>query len=165
MVGALVSLEEAFPIMTVRELKEKLVQSPDQSVTFQLPEGSLVPAHFHITEVGFGKKTFIDCGGVVRVEGKCLVQVWVANDTEHRVDSSRLATILEHGKPVLPSDSLPVEIEYNNPGLTHMPLEKVEEREEGLFLMLVHKQTDCLAKDVCGITPENDCCTPASGCC
>ena len=44
--------------MTVKELKEKLAQSPDQPVTFQLPEGSLVPAHFHITEVGFGKEDF-----------------------------------------------------------------------------------------------------------
>ena len=151
--------------MTVKELKEKLAQSPDQPVTFQLPEGSLVPAHFHITEVGFGKKTFIDCGGKIRVEGKCLIQVWVANDTEHRVDSSRLVKILDHGKPVLPSESLPVEVEYNNPSLTHMLLEQVDVREAGVFLILAHKQTDCLAKDVCGITAENDCCTPCSGCC
>ena len=99
------------------------------------------------------------------MEGKCLIQVWVANDTEHRVDSSRLVKILDHGKPVLPSESLPVEVEYNNPGLTHMLLEQVDVREAGVFLVLAHKQTDCLAKDVCGITAENDCCTPGSGCC
>ena len=150
--------------MTVKELKEKLAQTPDLPVTFQLPENGLVPAHYHITEVGFGKKTFIDCGGEIRVEGKCLLQIWVANDTDHRVDSARFVKILEHGKPVLPSDSLPVEIEYNNPGLTHMPLEQVDVRAEGVVLVLAHKQTDCLAKDVCSITAENDC-TPASGCC
>ena len=152
-------------MMTVKELKEAMAQAPDHAVTFELPEGTLVPAHFHITEVGFGKKTFIDCGGEVRIEGKCLLQVWVANDTDHRVDSARFVKILDHGKSVLPSESLPVEIEYNNPGLTHMPLERVDVRDGGLVLVLVHKQTDCLAKDVCGITAENDCCTPGSGCC
>ena len=153
--------------MTISELKTVLSSSPDRAITIALPDGETVPPHFHVTEVAFSRKEFIDCGGTIRKEGKCLLQIWVADDVDHRVDSSKLAAILEHGKPVLPTDALPVELEYNHPGLTHFPLEKVEANDGGLVLKLGHRHTDCLAKDVCGITPaeEEACCTPGSGCC
>ena len=35
-------------------------------IAFQLPNGSLVPSHFHVTEVGKVSKHFIDCGGSIR---------------------------------------------------------------------------------------------------
>jgi hypothetical protein len=34
-----------------------------ENVTFQLPDGTTVPEHFHVTEVGLITKNFIDCGG------------------------------------------------------------------------------------------------------
>ena len=34
--------------------------------TIQLPNGTFVPPHFHITEMGLLTKHFIDCGNVVR---------------------------------------------------------------------------------------------------
>ncbi len=151
--------------VTVSELKTQLAELPEQPLTIVLPDGSNIPAHFHVTEVAFCKKDFIDCGGTVRHEGKCLLQVWVAKDYDHRVNSSTLARILEHGKPVIPTDSLPVEIEYCMPGLTYMILEKISQKDNGLHLILTHKVTDCLAKDVCGVTPEGNACTPGSGCC
>lgn len=154
--------------MTVSELNATLSAHPGKSLTVRLPDGEVIPAHFHVTEVGFVKKEFIDCGGTIRREGKCLLQLWVANDTDHRVDSGRLAKILDHGRPVLPTGDLPVEIEYNHPGLTHFPLEAVEAGPEALTLHLSHRLTDCLAKDVCGIPPEGEeagCCTPGSECC
>ena len=33
-----------------------------EKIAFQLPNGSLVPNHFHVTEVGAISKKFIDCG-------------------------------------------------------------------------------------------------------
>ena len=38
------------------------------TITFQLPNGDLVPRHFHVTEVGKVTKHFIDCGGTVRTK-------------------------------------------------------------------------------------------------
>jgi hypothetical protein len=38
------------------------------AVDFQLPDGSFVPEHFHVTEIGLINRHFIDCGGVVRKE-------------------------------------------------------------------------------------------------
>ena len=153
--------------MTIADLKTTLTSHPGKSVTFQLPDGEKIPPHFHVTDVGFVKKEFIDCGGKIRTEGKCLLQIWVATDVDHRVESDKLAAILKHGAPVLPTDALPVEIEYNHPGLTHFPLDHVEENDGGLTLHLVNNHTDCLAKDVCGIPAEGDdaCCTPDGGCC
>ena len=34
-----------------------------ESLDFKTPDGTAVPAHFHITEVGKVEKHFIDCGG------------------------------------------------------------------------------------------------------
>ena len=35
-------------------------------ISFKLPNGDLVPNHFHVTEVGRVTKNFIDCGGKIR---------------------------------------------------------------------------------------------------
>ena len=37
-----------------------------ETVNFTLPDGTSVPEHFHVTEVGLITKNFIDCGGTVR---------------------------------------------------------------------------------------------------
>lgn len=151
--------------MTVSELKAELANHPDQRITIDLPDGDSVPPHFHVTEVAFSKKDFIDCGGTIRHEGKCLLQIWVADDIDHRVNTTTLTKILVHGAPVLPTDALPVEIEYCLPGLTHLSLEKIVPAKDGVHLKLAHKATDCLAKDVCGIPANSETCTPGSGCC
>jgi len=38
------------------------------AVNFILADGTAVPEHFHVTEVGLITKNFIDCGGTVRQE-------------------------------------------------------------------------------------------------
>jgi hypothetical protein len=52
--------------MTLSEIKSALKNLTQ--IAFQLPNGDLVPNHFHVTEVGKITKNFIDCGGVVRNE-------------------------------------------------------------------------------------------------
>lgn len=151
--------------MTIAELKASLAESIDLPLVIELPDGETIPPHFHVTEVAFSKKDFIDCGGTIRHEGKCLLQIWVADDFDHRVSSTTLAKILEHGAPVIPTEALPVEIEYCMPGLTHLALDEVIAQDGKLHLKLSHRQTDCLAKDVCGITPPGETCQPGSGCC
>jgi hypothetical protein len=47
--------------MKLSEIKKKL--DTLENVTFQLPDGTTVPEHFHVTEVGLITKNFIDCGG------------------------------------------------------------------------------------------------------
>lgn len=156
--------------MTITELKDALAGHHDKALTIQLPDGSQVPAHFHITEVAFVKKDFIDCGGTVRHEGKCQLQVWVADDYDHRVDVGRLLAIIKHGTPVLPTEALPIEFEYEFtsggfPLISQLPLTGVTTDDDTVTLTLTGKETDCLAKDVCGVSSPTDSCAPGSGCC
>ena len=56
-----------------------------EAVNFVLADGTSVPEHFHVTEVGLITKNFIYCGGTVRKETVVNFQLWDANDFEHRL--------------------------------------------------------------------------------
>ena len=47
--------------MKLSQIKNELQKL--NTIAFQLPNGELVPSHFHVTEVGKVTKHFIDCGG------------------------------------------------------------------------------------------------------
>src|SRR3954447_7507253 len=98
--------------MKLRELKSILRSNPSAYPQFHLPDGDQIPAHFHITEVGHVTKRFIDCGGVVhRRSETCLLQTWLGDDLEHRVNARTFARILDLGANGLPADDLEVEVE------------------------------------------------------
>ena len=54
--------------MNYAELRHILDENREARVSFVLPDGSSVPQHFHVTEVGYVRKDFFDCGGVRRIE-------------------------------------------------------------------------------------------------
>jgi len=140
-------------------------------LTLRLPDGTYVPAHFHITEAGVTTKSFIDCGGSARKESYLTFQVWTAEDTDHRLSPSKLNRILELAQPVLGTDDLPVVVEYQ---LETVGLFDLEFEPSSREFYLATRQTDCLAKDQCGIPEKEDlvavgdnssACTPGGGCC
>jgi hypothetical protein len=92
-----------------------------------LPDGGLIPAHFHITEVGHVTKRFIDCGGTRRTLETCLLQTWVHDDVDHRLVAGKLATIFDRAGDVLPHHDLPVEIEYEDGVVAQFPVESAED--------------------------------------
>lgn len=157
--------------MTTHQFLEFLRSHPDHQITFVTPDGGLVPAHFHITEVGHLAKSFIDCGGARHTTGSCLLQVWVAEDTDHRLKASKLLAIFGRADGLLPSMELPVEIEFEAPVLTQLPLTRCEVRGEALVFHTEFKHTDCMAKDIClpdfslPSLPGQTTCRPGSGCC
>jgi Family of unknown function (DUF6428) len=146
--------------MTIRELVQVSEANPEMAVGFVLPTGEMVPAHFHITEVGHVRKDFIDCGGTTRSSSACVLQLWVAGDLAHRLNSSKLARILDAGKSLLPSDGLPVEVEYEKNGVCQLHLSAAEITPAGLMLYLGNKRTECLAPDRCGV--GQDCCSDSA---
>jgi Family of unknown function (DUF6428) len=137
-------------IMTVETLLTTLNQNPGQPLHLMLPSGEFVPAHFHVTEVGRVQKDFIDCGGTTRSTTSCLLQVWVASDTDHRLDTTKLAKIIDLSKSILLSMALPVEVEYEGEVVSQYPLGSIEVTPGGLLLRLGTKHTACLAVDKCG---------------
>ncbi len=138
--------------MKLHELKSFLRSSGSAGVQLLLPDGDAIPAHFHITEVGHVTKRFIDCGGTVHERSDtCLLQTYVANDFDHRLDAGTFAKILDLGKQVLPHDDLPVEVEYDGCVVGQYPVASAQLRDGRVEIQLGEKHTDCLAKEKCGI--------------
>ena len=155
--------------MTINEIKAALNKL--DTIAFELPNGELVPNHFHVTEVGKVNKDFIDCGGVRRSETVANFQLWSANDYDHRLHPEKLVNIIELSQKVLGIENEEIEVEYQGETIGKYALEF-----DGKHFKLVTKQTDCLAKDKCGVEvkenikqlieiADSSCCPPGSGCC
>ncbi|MBG7612495.1 hypothetical protein IU405_09585 [Polaribacter sp. BAL334] len=149
----------------------KAILKDVKTISFQLPDNSLVPSHFHVTEVGEITKRFIDCGGTVRKETVVNFQLWNANDYDHRLHPEKLLKIIELSEKTLAIDNNEIEVEYQGTTIQKFGLDF-----DGNQFLLTTKQTDCLAKDACGIPAEKpkvrisemsaqSCCSPKSGCC
>ena len=155
--------------MKLSEIKNSLHTL--DNIAFQLPDGSLVPNHFHVTEVGKITKHFIDCGGTVRKEEVANFQLWDANDYDHRLHPEKLLKIIELSEKVLEIADLEIEVEYQADTIGKFGLDF-----DGTNFVLTSKQTDCLAKENCGVPvakpklkfadlPTATSCDPNSGCC
>ncbi|MEC5167484.1 hypothetical protein RCH18_003242 [Flavobacterium sp. PL11] len=155
--------------MKLSEIKNKLREL--KKISFQLPNGEIVPSHFHVTEVGKITKDFIDCGGIVRNEEVANFQLWNANDYDHRLHPEKLLNIIELSERILGIGDLEIEVEYQAETIGKFGLDF-----NGNDFLLTTKQTDCLAQDQCGIPLEapkvhiaesNDepCCSPDGNCC
>lgn len=152
--------------MTICELKKTLEQHAEKKIRFVLPDQSVIPAHFHITEVGHVQKNFIDCGGTQRATSCCLLQAWVAaNDTRHALAAGRLVRILGLAAAILPNEDLPVEVEFEAPFISQFPIRSTEMIGDAVVFHLAAKHTDCLAKEQCGVEEDSSCCSAESGCC
>lgn len=148
--------------MKLSDMKQHL--SKLNAVNFKLPDGSYLPSHFHVTEVGLVTKHFIDCGGVERKETVANFQLWEAGDYDHRLAPQKFLHILNLSKKVLGESDLDIEVEYQQNTIGKFGLEF-----DGKDFLLTTKQTACLAQDACGITDkkieQSSCCTPGKGCC
>jgi len=137
--------------MTFKGLCAVLANHPGERMHWMLPNKDFVPVHYHITEVGKVRKDFIDCGGTVRSLESCVIQIWVANDTEHRLETTKLSKIMEAASSSLGLGDLPVEVEYESGVVSQYPLSGVEYTPSGLLFYLGTKHTACLAPDKCGV--------------
>lgn len=148
--------------MNLAQFRQYLDAHPGLPLRLVLPDGGLIPAHFHVTEVGHVAKNFIDCGGTRRYAESCLLQTWVADDTAHRLYAGKLAAIFDLAGAVLPHEELPVEIEYEEGITAQFPVVAAEEADGALQFQLGWKHTDCLAKEKC--LPELGCCAGTTCC-
>ena len=141
-----------------------------EKIQFRLENGNSIPEHFHITEVGKIDKNYIDCGGTVRKETFINFQIWCANDFEHRLKPNKLLNIIELSENTLNLPDSEIEVEYQSHTIGKYSLDF-----DGTFFVLKNKSTNCLAQDMCGITPtkkkiqlsqlNKNSCKPNSSCC
>lgn len=156
--------------MTLEQIKKQL--SGMETLAFQLPNGSFVPGHFHVTEVGKVTKDFVDCGGTLRNEQKANFQLWEANDYDHRLHPEKLIHIIELSQKTLEMGDREIEVEYQGETIGKYDLDF-----DGTNFLLVTKNTTCLANDKCGIPEDklkvnlsslavaSNTCSPGGGCC
>lgn len=157
--------------MKLSEFKANLTGM--MTVSFQLTDGSAVPAHFHITEVGHVQKRFIDCGGTTRLEDRVCFQLWEAEDFDHRLQSEKLIDIIQLSERTLNLPDVEIEVEYQGETIGKYGL-----LWNGSSFELTSTQTACLAENSCGISPskqeiksvelsssKNSTCTPGGSCC
>lgn len=140
--------------MKLDAFKTILGQHPDLNLRFVLPDGTRVPAHAHVTEVARIDKRFVDCGGTLRNDAFCRLQVWVADDLHHRLSAGKLLGILSKAAKLLQSDTLDVDVEYEAGWISQFPVSAVEATDMELIFTLSARHTACLAEDQCKRPPQ-----------
>ena len=134
-----------------------------EAVNFKLPNGDILPPHFHVTEVGLVTKHFIDCGGTERRETVANFQLWEAGDYDHRLAPQKFLQILNLCRKVMGDEDHEIEVEYQQSTIGKFGL-----TFDGTDFILTNKQTACLAQEACGIPDKPDqksSCSEAGGCC
>ncbi|UNU73830.1 DUF6428 family protein [Moraxella nasovis] len=141
------------------------------NISFILEDGTTVPPHFHVTEVGLISQHFIDCGGTVRQENTVNFQLWTADDFDHRLKAYKLLDIIKLSEEKLNLPDVEIEVEYQCDTIG-----KYDLAFDGTHFLLKNKHTVCLAEDQCGIPAKpqkskmklsefGQVCKPNSGCC
>nr|WP_294928710.1 DUF6428 family protein [uncultured Flavobacterium sp.] len=154
--------------MKLSEIKEILPSL--NNVEFQLENGTLVPENFHITEIGVITKLFIDCAKTIRYEKVISLQLWSADDYDHRLKPEKLLSIINLAEEKLSIEDADIEVEYQNETIG-----KYDLAYNGKQFVLKNKATACVARKACNIpsdkqkpqlsSVDNSCGSPDSECC
>jgi len=157
--------------MKISQFKSALLLAkPEDNPQFLQINGLPVAAHYHITEIGLILKNFVDCGGVVRQERRASMQLWLANDTDHRMSAQKLLEIIEKAEQLFGLKDEELEVEFQG-----QTIETYGLAVQDFGFQFTIKKTTCLAPGHCGIpeellpsdmqAPKTNCCSPSSGCC
>ncbi len=153
--------------MKLSQFKNQL-ENTDQ-LEFVLSNGTKVPTHFHITEIGLTTKQFKDCGNTFRISKTATIQLWTSVDFYHRLEAKKVIKIIDSTESIFDGEDLDIEIEYQQDTVGKFGLDY----KNGKFI-LTNTKTDCLAKSDCGFPTEKikqnlkeltSCCTTTSSCC
>ena len=75
--------------MKASEFSAALAAQPTAALEFVFDDGETIPPEFHVTEVGYVTKRFVDCGGTLRSTETLQLQTWVSpNDPDHRLTAA-----------------------------------------------------------------------------
>jgi hypothetical protein len=161
--------------MKTQELFSVLKEHGEKSLLFQYAPNQIVAANYHITEVKHIQVASVDCGGQMEHWNETIIQLWESPTEIGKTDfmpSHKALEILNRVGTMKSYDqeSL-VRFEYSN-ALFHTAQLFVTDFEihgNNLVLNLSVADTDCKAKELCGVpepaSASNNSCAPGSGCC
>jgi hypothetical protein len=151
--------------MKLSQLNQVLENHPKTFPRFVLPDGSQIPLHMHVTEVGHVVRNFVDCGGLIGKEENIVLQTHVGSDVEHRLGSHGLARILRLGTRVLLANDLDVSVEYDCCVVSQYPISDVKIEGDNLHLILSTNRTQCRERERREMQEVNSCCGASASCC
>lgn len=161
--------------MKTLEFLSLLQNHKDKSLLFSYHPGEWVGANYHITEVKHIKIDSVDCGSGTDAWNETIIQLWESPSEKDKRDFmscyKALAILNKVGK-MKPFDlEAEVKLEYSNEQFhtAQLYVDHVDTAEKELRFHLSVYQTDCKAKETCGVPePVQEVaggCAPGSGCC
>ncbi|MBT8305984.1 MAG: hypothetical protein KJN85_03525 [Maribacter sp.] len=162
--------------MRTKEFLSLLQDNPDKSLLFEYKDGHFVDANYHITEVKNITIDAVDCGANTDFWKETIVQLWespMEKDKREYMTTNKALDILKKVDRMKPMErEVEIKFEYSNPTFHTSQLFVNAYRIESnkLVMQLGVEQTDCKAKDTCGVPVEEVgkkevCCSPGGGCC
>lgn len=162
--------------MKTHEFLSVLKEHSDKSLLFEYQPGSLVGANYHITEVKNITIDAVDCGANTDFWKETIIQLWESPkeiDKRDYMSAFKALGILNKVDSIKPMEKdVEVKFEYSNSDFhtAQLFVNDFEVIGNQLIMKLGVEQTDCKAKDECGVpmkvgAQEENCCTPGGGCC
>ena len=164
--------------MNTTEFLDLINANPNKALIFQFPNGETIGHNYHITEVKHATINSVDCGGREDSWHETIIQLMEGSPEIGKKEY--LSTFKAKGifKKVDRSfkfvkNSI-LKFEYGNDHFhtAQLFVNHYETSDKQLLVILGIVPTQCKAKDACGIPAkpeleltEENCCSPASGCC
>lgn len=161
--------------MKTRELLSLLQENPNKNLLFEYKPGELVAANYHITEVKNVTIDAIDCGANPDFWKETVIQLWESPKEKGKrkyMSAYKALSILKKVDKIKPMErDVEVKFEYSNASFhtAQLFVNDYQVTHDDLIFKLGVEQTDCKAKETCGIpetvTQTVSECAPGSGCC
>ena len=161
--------------MKTKELLNILKENSSKNLLFEYTPGQFVGANYHITEVKNVTVDAIDCGARPDFWKETVIQLWESPKEKGKRDymsAYKALSILNKVDKIKPMErEVEVKFEYSNASFhtAQLYVNDYQVSGENLIFKLGVEQTDCKAKETCGIpetvTETASACAPGSGCC
>ena len=162
--------------MNTEDFFTLLTNHKNHLLYFQYQPQKWVGNHYHITEVKHVTIDSVDCGSGTDQWNETIIQLWespLEKDKKNPMSVLKALGILKkvgQMKPYDPNATLKFEYGNNNFHATQLPVSSYTIQDNKLIINLAIQQTDCKAKDACGIPTTKvanfeTVCAPGSGCC
>jgi len=162
--------------MKTNEFLSLLNEHPNKSLLFEYKKGHLVGANYHITEIKNITVDSVDCGANTDFWKETVIQLWESPKEKDKLEymsANKALGILNKVDSIKPMEKeVEVKFEYSNSEFhtAQLFVNDFEINGTNLIMKLGVEQTDCKAKDECGVpveigAQEANSCTPGGGCC
>ena len=163
--------------MKTNELLSLLGEHSNKKLLFEYTPGKFVAPNYHITEIKNVTIDSVDCGAGVDFWKETIIQLWESpeeKDTLEYMTAIKALGILNKVDKIKPMEqTVEVKFEYSNERFhtAQLFVNDFSMEADKLILKLGIEQTDCKAKETCGVPvaasapQKTTSCAPGSGCC